>query len=176
MTEPFTILITDIPDSGLEVSISIPSEMMNVADLDVSPTGDITFAGMIRRIRDGVLIAGEFSGNWIIACARCLNPFEHPVADRFIAYLSPNMEDPSLSSFDIETDDLDVSELIGNKIHLVDILREQMILQIPIKPICSDSCRGLCPRCGQNLNEVECQCDRVQTDGRLLKLKKFFEK
>jgi hypothetical protein len=80
---------------------------------------------------------------------------------------------PSEQDKELVQDDLDISFLPEEGIELRDIVEEQMWLNIPIKPLCQDSCKGLCTICGADLNSGECGCDRHVGDPRFAVLKGF---
>jgi uncharacterized protein len=68
---------------------------------------------------------------------------------------------------DDEREDLEYSVYDGEEIDLTPFIREQMLLALPTRPLCSDDCRGLCPRCGANRNERDCGCREDMFDPRL---------
>jgi uncharacterized protein len=71
----------------------------------------------------------------------------------------------------IEEDDLSTAFYDNDEIDLGQLMREQFYLSIPMKPLCGDDCRGLCPICGTNLNRGACECKREWEDPRLAVLK-----
>ncbi|HEY5610976.1 MAG TPA: DUF177 domain-containing protein [Thermoanaerobaculia bacterium] len=102
-----------------------------------------------------------------MACSRCLEPF--PIANRssFTVRYRPRPTDRS-SEEEIEIDarDLDLDYYAERKIPLAQIAVEQIQLTIPMKPLCDDACRGLCPQCGANRNRDECGCEDSLIDER----------
>jgi uncharacterized protein len=69
--------------------------------------------------------------------------------------------------------DLDFEYYEGEVIDLDEVIFEQVVLQVPMKPLCSESCRGLCPHCGVNLNKTTCNCQNEVIDERLAVLKRI---
>jgi uncharacterized protein len=74
---------------------------------------------------------------------------------------------------EVTEDDLDTSVYRDDQIDLNELLREQFYLELPMKPLCGDECRGLCPQCGTNLNTATCSCAAQQVDPRLAPLRQF---
>jgi uncharacterized protein len=75
-----------------------------------------------------------------------------------------------------DEEDANFSFYKGAEIDLGEILREHLALEIPIRYLCSESCKGLCPQCGQNLNSAACSCVPIKGDPRLAVLKEFLKK
>jgi uncharacterized protein len=71
----------------------------------------------------------------------------------------------------VRNDDLDVSIYDGEKIDLTDLVREQILLDLPTQILCQEDCKGLCQKCGANLNEVNCNCEENEIDPRWSALK-----
>lgn len=69
----------------------------------------------------------------------------------------------------------DIYVVDGESFELDDIIREELILNMDMVVLCREDCKGLCPKCGHNLNEGECGCDRTETDPRLAKLKQLLK-
>ncbi len=117
------------------------------------------------RTNKGIFAKGNFQTQVQLQCARCLKMFAQPLtihlADQFS--LSPNKlaEEPE---FPIAGDGI---------LDLTPALRERIILNLPIKPLCRPDCLGLCSRCGQNLNEGPCGCKEEAVDPRLAVLKQL---
>ena len=77
---------------------------------------------------------------------------------------------------EIQEDDLSTAFYEDDKIDLGQLMREQFLLSLPMKPLCSDACRGLCPVCGTNLNRGSCDCKSTWDDPRLAALREIREK
>lgn len=103
-----------------------------------------------------------------MTCARCLEPF--PIANRssFTVRYRPRPANKESSEEEIEIDarDLDLDYYSERRIPLSQIAAEQIQLTIPMKPLCDDACRGLCPQCGANRNRDECRCEESLIDER----------
>jgi uncharacterized protein len=85
----------------------------------------------------------------------------------------PDVEAEGGQEREISTDDADVGFYSGSGIELVDVIREQILLWLPMHPVCRDDCQGICPVCGQNRNSQPCRCHEEAVDDRWLALKKL---
>ena len=95
-----------------------------------------------------------------------------PVAATFKCTFAPPPAE-SQEELELSADDLDFAYYEEDTIDLDVLVFEQVLLQIPIKPLCKDDCKGLCPHCGINLNVASCGCKSEDFDERLAVLKKF---
>jgi DUF177 domain-containing protein len=108
-----------------------------------------------------------------LMCSRCLEPFESPVDAEFDLRYQPHALNTGDDERQIEEDDLTTAFYENDAIDLGQLMREQFYLTLPMKPLCSDSCQGLCPLCGTNLNRGTCTCERGWEDPRFAALKKL---
>lgn len=167
------IKVSEIPDDGLEINCeeAFKSELLPLAS-------KARYRLMIDKAGKEVLIRGVLSGDVVFSCGRCLKEFERELSvDVDLAYLEKEFvkgEDDEPEA--VSEDDLETCLYENNEIDLKELFQEQLILNMPIKPLCSEECKGLCPHCGTNLNETACNCEVVRTDPRLSVLKDFFER
>lgn len=112
----------------------------------------------IYSTKDSFVFSGILEGEILLTCSRCLEKFLHGIKLKIDEELMKN-----------EIDDLSRVDLTSN-------LVEDILLSLPIKPVCSEDCKGLCSVCGHNLNEGDCGCNRESIDPRLAKLKEFYDK
>lgn len=129
------------------------------APLDVSGTASLK--------GDEVRVKGDIGGQLDVACDRCLQPAVYPVSLSFDAHLIPAATYQATNKFELEEADLDYSVLEGeDEIDLDGMVREQLLLALPVRLLCREDCRGLCADCGINLNEGACQCRAGKIDPR----------
>ncbi len=160
----FTINIQDIEEDGLHVSYN---DLASCRGFDPElPEGmelQGPFFGSADFFRDGrqLHLTGEVRGKLVMACHRCLEQCSLVVGRKFYYMLEPadDFGDDAAREVSLDAQDLDVWHFRHGEVRLDRIFREQLLLQIPIKALCSDDCRGLCPGCGQNLNIEECKCE-----------------
>ena len=106
-----------------------------------------------------------------LSCSRCLEPFFKPFDAAFDLLYVPHRENTGEGEVEIQEDDLTTAFYRDHVIDLGQLLREQFFLALPMKPLCSEQCKGLCPQCGTNLNGETCDCSQRWEDPRLAGLK-----
>lgn len=116
-----------------------------------------------------IFFQGSLHGEVLASCARCLEEFAIPLADRFHFVLTPRAAEVTRAQ--LTPDDLALSTYEGREIDLTPLVHEQAILALPTRPLCTDNCRGLCARCGANLNAGPCGCAPPAPDPRLAPLR-----
>ena len=147
---------------GTSLTLDIDAGPEHLTDLEVD-----FLKGTIRvtRVQGGLLVQGIVQSQLRQECVRCLEPVETPITleleETFrLAGVAPKPGIPYA-----------VSE--GGWLDLTPLLREQSWLAIPMKPLCSPNCQGLCPQCGANLNLESCTCEETHIDPRLAALKEL---
>ncbi len=128
--------------------------------------------GVIEDIR----IQGDLATAVEIACARCLEPVTRPVTREFELLYRPQGSDAGREEISVTDAEAEIGYYRGEGIELTDILREQILLAVPMKVVCREECKGLCPRCGQNLNQGACHCSEPVADPRWDALKGLRDK
>jgi len=108
-----------------------------------------------------------------LTCSRCLEPFTWPVEAEFDLRYQPHTLNTGEGEREIEEDDLTTAFYDNDEIDLGHLMREQFYLSLPMKPLCSDDCQGLCVVCGTNLNRGACDCKPGWEDPRLAALKEI---
>lgn len=111
----------------------------------------------IRKVREAVFVDGSLDTVVETDCSLCLERAHIPVSSRFHYTFMP-CEGPVADEKELSADDMDVEFYPEETIDLDPVIIEQIILQIPMRIVCSESCKGLCPRCGANLNTSTCGC------------------
>lgn len=106
-----------------------------------------------------------------VTCSRCLEPFARDANESFDLLYLPQAENTGSDEAEIEDDDLSTAFYQDDAIDLWQLMREQFYLSLPMKLLCSDACRGLCPQCGTNLNVRTCDCRQTWDEPRLAGLK-----
>ena len=128
--------------------------------------GDIIVEGEVANNGQFLEVTGSIKAKVRCECNRCLKSFtmtmEIPFAER---YFTPGF-----------LPDEDAASYEGNEIDVTGLLRENLLLAEPLKPLCSESCRGLCPVCGTDLNVTECFCENGSVDPRLAVLQQLLKK
>lgn len=147
---------------------------------DIRQKGDVRTAGRAQLVEEhhgkhqlinDIRVAGEFSARIELACARCLEPISKDVAKNFDLLYRPLGIDAGKEELSVTAAEAEVGYYQGEGLLLEDVLREQILLTLPLKAICREDCRGLCPHCGRNLNLEQCQCAEPLEDPRWQALK-----
>ena len=117
--------------------------------------------GWIKLYKAGESIVAEgcVSGGLILRCDRCVESYTKSLSKDFKLYLSL-LPYKGGSDVSLSRDDLDLEFIDDNYLDVYRVIEEQLILAMPIKTICSNDCKGLCPMCGCNLNRITCSCSR----------------
>lgn len=114
----------------------------------------------IQKRTDHIRIQGSISGSLQLSCHRCLSPFMWTLEENVDVYLIEEERAPREEEVELDVEDIDYEFFDGEVIEIDDLVAEQIFLAIPLKVLCSETCLGLCPRCGANLNEESCRCTR----------------
>lgn len=139
--------------------------------LEFAGPGDLEVQVHLERHGHDILVRGHLGGNVTLSCSRCLTPFPYPVATDFDLLLSPGPVAVADKDLELTREDLDLDFYEGETVDLERFLREQVLLQLPLKPLCAESCRGICPRCGADLNQEPCRCPATENSSPFAKLK-----
>ena len=125
----------------------------------------------IQKDKEKFRLVGAARTKLELTCSRCLEPFQLPVDGLFDLRFLPASELAEGDEHEVQDDDLDTSYYRDDQIDLNELLREQFYLALPMKPLCRDECKGLCPQCGTNWNTGTCTCTTEWEDPRLAALK-----
>jgi len=130
----------------------------------------------IHKERDALRVTGRVETRLELECGRCLELFEIPVSSAFELHYVPQSDNTGEAEREIDEDDLTTAFYRDNTLDLGELIREQFQLALPMKPLCADNCKGLCPECGTNLNTTTCECTPKWEDPRLAALKGLLDK
>lgn len=120
---------------------------------------------------DAYRVTGRAGTRLELQCSRCLDTFEVPVDANFELRYVPAEHNAGEGEREIAEDDLTTAFYREGSLDVIEMLREQFQLALPMKPLCAEACRGLCPVCGANLNRTDCGCTPKWEDPRLAPLK-----
>jgi len=151
--------LNTLAEGSKELSFEVkPSELgtdPNLPEIKESVRVNIT----VFRTDSRILIEGTLETVAIMTCSRCLESAPVKVQGEMrYDFRSLAEETPSLKEEEIAPEELDVEWYEGLEINLNDIVHQSLILNLPMQPLCSEQCQGLCPKCGTNLNLGKCQC------------------
>lgn len=168
------INIHEIEESPKERLWTRPADDLNRI-FEPLPVHDYTFRSptdvAVRYYRAGqeLFFAGQADCRVMGECARCLEAYDFDIAVPFSLVMVPHRHRPD--DDEIEVEDVHLSYYRGADVDLWPLVREHIILALPTQPLCRDDCRGLCARCGANLNTTTCACAASSGDPRLAVLR-----
>lgn len=163
--KPLRLNVGFIINSGIGYYRDFDFYIPTLKDEDGLALADVEGNAKISRTPQGLVVEGVFSGSTQLECVRCLSEYAQSLHWDFIelyAFTRDNITESGL----LVPDDAHID--------LQPLVREFAILEFPIKPLCSPDCKGLCPECGQNLNEKDCG-HRPEADLPFTTLKQLLE-
>jgi len=171
------------------VLISLQELQLHPVKFNVDiPAGEIEYDGRSKQVSalhaDGearlvssalgeIRIRGKLNAEMEAPCDRCVETALCSVDTPFDLLYYPAEHLQGRAEEEIHEGDSDVAYYEGNRLELSDVLREVVLLAMPMQLVCSESCKGICPSCGQNRNVQPCACQAPAADDRWSKLKSF---
>jgi uncharacterized protein len=125
----------------------------------------------VFKDKDRYRLAGSVRTGLELTCSRCLDPFPWPVDARFDLLYQPKAAAGVEGEREVGESDFGTAFYENDAIDLAQLVREQLYLAVPMKPLCRETCLGLCPVCGTNLNRGLCGCRRDWDDPRFAALR-----
>ena len=119
-----------------------------------------------RDVVADIRLRGQFDGRFQVPCARCVEPVEIPLAADFDLIFRPAAADSEATERSITAQETEIGYYLKDSLALEDVLREQVLLSLPVRTLCKPDCKGLCPRCGADRNSQPCSCDEGPSDPR----------
>ena len=145
---------------------AIPAGALDYAP-DVAQIGALPVVGRAELLIENrghreqvadIRLHAAYRGNFEVLCARCVEPVHTPLAGDFDLIFRPQSADASPGERSITPDETEIGYYGESGLSLEDVVREQVLLSLPSRTLCKEDCKGLCPRCGQNLNLAPCSC------------------
>ena len=153
------------------VDRTCPARTITVeAPEDYKVVADVVLMLRVRKDGENHRVTGKLRTQVQLSCCRCLDPFEVQRDIGVDLLYLPQSDNRGEAEAEISDKDLSTAFYRDEQIDLADMVREQLQLAVPMKSLCRDECRGLCPACGTNLNIERCACDTRWRDPRLAAL------
>lgn len=165
--------IRKTPDKLFHFDLAEHIQPINLGDEKIDFAAPVKVSLDVKNTGKVLVFEGRITAGTELTCNRCLEKYSFQLDAGFEEKFCHMSDATDVTGHDLDSSDLHVFE--NNRIEMNDIVLENIVLAIPMKTVCSDSCRGLCGICGANLNEKECGCQTDEIDPRLSALKKFFE-
>lgn len=163
----------EIPPEGLRLEIKDESWF---PDQEVRRKKGVIASVFLRKKGERVLCNGLFDTELEFECDRCLEPFIQPFSMEFsveIEFVDRILADAYREDHVCDESEMDMVYLEKPVIDVYHVLRQQVILAIPVKNLCSEECKGLCGKCGENLNQKQCDCGPDDSSSPFSLLKKL---
>lgn len=141
---------------------------------EINFKGKITVSLAITAIEKRIIVSGQLNAMFPSQCSRCLETYKHPVSEEIAEEFVPKSIVPKEGK-ELSLEELSIFPYEGEKIDLAEMLRQHIILSRPERPLCKESCAGLCLQCGQNLNIERCRCENNLADPRWAALENFIQ-
>jgi len=156
--------ILRINGASLDIEFSEKIESLETNDNGLVFDSPVSFKGKLTNVKGMLRLSGHVALKYKVKCYRCLKDLERTMDfdlnERFV-------------SGDSSTDS-DVYSYNGNYVDTDKAIKDNIILNLPMKHVCDVNCKGLCPKCGTNLNERECNCEEDYINPQMEALKNFF--
>ena len=168
-----------IPPEGMDLQVDLsPGELHLEAEEGFDFEGGSLRGTLEKGDDQSVHVRGRLEARLGLRCGRCLEPFALAVDEEIDLFSLPHRPNEVEEEEAVELQDRDVvvAYYQGDRLDLAGIVREQLFLAVPMKRLCGEGCKGLCPSCGCNLNRDQCACKQEDTDPRLAPLRQIFEK
>ena len=157
----FFVDLKDLAHEKISFEASFEPGVVDFGSENVQQVGPLDWSASAERAGDEIRVAGSLNTSLELACSRCLEPARVTINKPFDLFFRQRDEEM------FDEDEIELSErdtrtgfFTGTQLAIGDILREQILLALPMKVLCAIDCKGLCPQCGMNLNSGSCNCPK----------------
>src|ERR1039457_2574293 len=166
--------VSDLERDPIDFDLQSDSGAVDLGD-EAEQVGNLATAGRAEVLHEhrgpkdivaDIRLKGRFAGKFQVPCARCVEPVEIPLAADFDLIFRPAGADSEAPERSITAPETEIGYYQKDSLLLEDVLREQVLLSLPVRTLCKPDCKGLCPRCGQNRNSQPCSCEAGPSDPR----------
>ena len=165
------IELQSLSGGSKSVDIEIPAGEIDLAADGADLSQKVGLKAEVRSSSGLTAIEGTINTAADIACTRCLEHIAVPLTFDFVSrFVAPESFGTS-GEHELHGEDLDYDAIEGEQIDLTDVVREQLLLNLPQQVVCREDCRGLCEKCGANRNLIDCKCENDELDPRWAALK-----
>ena len=166
--------VSELEREPIEFDLELPPGAIDFGE-EAEQAGPLAASGRAEVIHEhrgpkeivaDIRLKGRFSGKFQVPCARCVEPVEVPVGVEFDLIFRPVGADSDMGEHSISAPETEIGYYQKDSLALEDVLREQVLLALPVRTLCKPDCKGLCPRCGANRNTQPCSCEVGPSDPR----------
>lgn len=163
--------LTRIEGEPFPFDAKIAADQIDLGSDYARLNGDVSVKGELMKHIAQTDVRGEIDTKIEIDCTRCLQPVAQDLKIRFdVDFVTPEF-DATARETELNQGDLETAVFAGDELDLTELVREQILLNMPEQTFCDPDCKGLCPKCGQNRNLINCNCEENETDPRWAALK-----
>ena len=166
--------VSELEREPIEFDLELAPGAVDLGE-EAEQTGPLATAGQAEVIHEhrgpkdivaDIRLKGRFSGNFQVPCARCVEPVQIPLSSEFDLIFRPVAADSEALERSITAPETEIGYYQKDSLLLEDVLREQVLLSLPVRTLCKPDCKGLCQRCGANRNTQTCSCEKGPSDPR----------
>lgn len=157
--------LRELPDGLSTLELELPGETFGLAKADVDLDGPLRVQLILDRRGEEIWIRGKAQGMARQECCRCLAEYAQNLDLEFDVFCAKVPNPNVVSHKAVDEEDGGIHPHDGRVLSIDGEIREAVILGLPMKPLCREACAGLCPRCGEDLNQGPCRCDRAAAGG-----------
>jgi uncharacterized protein len=165
--------IRELELKARKFEVTLEAGVIEFLDPKLRQTGPLKASGMAELVIDllgEIRVKGHVTVQMEADCDRCLEPAVCPIDGDFELYYRPVTEGYGEEKV-VDEGEAEMGFYEGDGIELNDVLREFVLLTLPMQRVCQEDCKGICPECGQNRNQKECACRGATADDRWAALK-----
>lgn len=170
-TSIMKIIVSEIPEEGIDLELDEQLQTESVKIL--SP---VHASLRIDKVGSEVLVKGTVDADVELQCSRCLKSFTMHIQSPLNVVYDPAEMINREENYKLKSDELDTGFYRQDELDTDELLLEQLLLNIPMKPLCDPECKGICPQCGSDLNVSGCACETKEIDPRLKVLEQLLKK
>lgn len=163
--------LTTIKKTPYAFENTIAPEKIDLEGEAVKLRRAVRIEGSLNKRAAQTDVEGKIFVDVLLECSRCLQEIEKPLEIEFRSvFVTPEFFHEG-KEVELKQDDLEVDIFGGSSIDLPELVREQILLNLPTQIFCVEKCKGLCDKCGANLNLIDCNCEENEIDPRWSALK-----
>ncbi|MCW5979498.1 MAG: DUF177 domain-containing protein [Bryobacteraceae bacterium] len=169
----FSVRELELRKAGFD--LTFPPGKLDLSETDFRQVSPARVTGVAELLRgtDEIRVRGHFCGELEADCDRCLEAARFPIDREFDLFYRPASGDSDAADLELDESESQVGYYEGEGLQLADVIREQVLLWLPMQWVCSEACKGICPVCGGNRNRVLCGCQEQRQDDRWSALRNF---
>jgi uncharacterized protein len=163
--------LSSIGNAPKRIDLTFSTYEIDLDGDDLRLANNARLRGEMQRVEGKAHIRGMITADIEASCSRCLEPAARHLEIAFDDVFVDASEETSAAESEVIESELDEALVIGGRVDLADVVREQLLLALPEQLYCREDCLGLCPKCGGNRNLIDCNCADDEIDPRWAALK-----